>query len=50
MSASTFEAILWTTIIVGWIGFLVITGALAREAYGWVRSRSTRTNENPSGE
>lgn len=50
MSESTFELILWVTIIVGWAGFLVITGALAREAYGWVRSRSRSADETLSGE
>ncbi|WP_156914664.1 hypothetical protein [Thermocrispum municipale] len=50
MNETTFEVILWATIIVGWIGFLVITAALVRETYGWLRSRSARAPETTSGE
>lgn len=40
----TFAFVLWATITVGWIGFLIIMGALGREAYGALRSARDRND------
>jgi len=40
MSLTTFSVLLYATIIVGWIGFLWIIGALIKEGVGaWRNSR-----------
>lgn len=44
----TFAVVLWTTIAVGWIGFLIILAALGREAYGALRSARGREEDGGS--
>lgn len=53
MSSTTFAVVIWTVIALGWLGFVIIAGALVRDALATVslaRRRRSAGQQNSQGQ